>query len=70
MVEDGVNGRLLPVDDTVAFADAIEELLADAPRRRRISAANRALALERFDRAVFRERIAELYRSHGAPNRR
>lgn len=65
MMVDGVNGRLLPVDDTAAFADAIEELLADPARRRQISAANRELALERFDRAVFRERISELYRRYG-----
>jgi len=67
MMEDGPNGRLVPVDDVTGFADAIEELLTDPERRRRVSAANRELALARFDRAVFRSRIAELYRRHGRP---
>jgi glycosyltransferase involved in cell wall biosynthesis len=67
MMVDGANGRLVPVDDVTGFADAIEELLADPERRRTISAANRQLALDRFDRAVFRSRVAELYRRHGRP---
>jgi glycosyltransferase involved in cell wall biosynthesis len=62
MVRDGEHGRLVDPHDPTAFADAIEELLADPERRRRISAANRSLARERFDRSVFRARIAELYR--------
>ena len=67
MIVDGDNGRLIPIDDTPGFADAIADLLADPDRRRKISAANRSLAFERFDRAVFRDRIAELYRRHGRP---
>ena len=67
MIADGVNGRLVPVQDTVGFADAMQELLEDPDRRRRISEANRALASERFDRSVFRARVAELYRAHGRP---
>jgi glycosyltransferase involved in cell wall biosynthesis len=67
MIEDEVNGRLVDPRDTAGFGDAIAELLADPDRRRRISAANRELALERFDRSTFRERIAELYRAHGRP---
>ena len=53
----------------VGFADAIIELLADPDRRRTISDANRALARRRFDRAVFRREVAELYRRHGHPSR-
>jgi glycosyltransferase involved in cell wall biosynthesis len=67
MISDDVHGRLVPVGDASAVADAMAELLADPGRRRKISAANRDLALERFDRSVFRERIAELYRHHGRP---
>ena len=67
MIRDPDNGRLLPMTDSAAFADAIVELLEDPDRRRSISAANRALARERFDRSVFRERVAELYRRHGRP---
>lgn len=67
MIRDPDNGRLLPMTDSAAFADAIVELLEDPDRRRSISEANRALARERFDRSVFRERVAELYRRHGRP---
>jgi glycosyltransferase involved in cell wall biosynthesis len=69
MMRDGENGRLVDAGDVAALADAIEELLADPERRRKISEANRALARERFDRATFRERLAELYRLHGRPAR-
>lgn len=62
MIEDGPNGRLLPISDTPGFADAIGELVADPDRRREISANNRRLASSRFDRSVFSSRIAELYR--------
>lgn len=37
MIADGANGRLVPVQDTVGFADAMQELLEDPERRRRIS---------------------------------
>ncbi len=79
MIEDGVNGRMVSLentalkntalDSTAGFTQAIAELLADPGLRRKISKANRALALQRFDRAVFRERIAGLYRQHGHPVR-
>jgi glycosyltransferase involved in cell wall biosynthesis len=69
MISDGENGRLVPTGDVEALADAIEELLADPDRRRRISEANRDLARRRFDRAVFRDQLAGLYRLHGRPSR-
>jgi glycosyltransferase involved in cell wall biosynthesis len=65
MIDDPTHGRLLEMHDVAGFADAIGGLLADPDERRRISAANRARAHERFDRPVFRARIAELYRQHG-----
>lgn len=65
MISDPDNGRLIAMRDVKGFAEAIAELLADPDERRRISDANRARAMERFDRAVFRDRIAELYRLHG-----
>lgn len=70
MMEDPTHGRLVDPHDVDAFAAAIEGLLADPDERRRISDANRARARERFDRSVFRTRIAELYRQHGRPGRR
>jgi glycosyltransferase involved in cell wall biosynthesis len=66
MITDGVNGRMIPIDDTPGFAQAIAELLSDPERRSQISQANRTLALQRFDRSVFSERIAELYRKYGS----
>jgi glycosyltransferase involved in cell wall biosynthesis len=68
MISDPDNGRLVAMRDVKGFAEAIAELLDDPDERRRISGANRARAMERFDRAVFRERIAELYRRHGRPS--
>lgn len=70
MMDDPTHGRLVDPHDVEAFAAAIEDLLADPDARRRISDANRARARERFDRSVFRARIAELYRQHGRPGRR
>lgn len=65
MFDDPANGRLVERTDTAGFADAIASLLGDVDERRRINAANRSLARDRFDRSVFRERVAELYRRHG-----
>jgi glycosyltransferase involved in cell wall biosynthesis len=65
MIEDPTHGRLVPVRDAVAVADAMQELLADPDERRRISDACRERARERFDRSVFRARMAALYRAAG-----
>ena len=65
MVEDPTHGRLVPIRDAVAVADAVQSLLADPDERRRISIACRERARERFDRPVFRARIAALYRAAG-----
>jgi glycosyltransferase involved in cell wall biosynthesis len=61
MVTDDVQGLLVPVRDAAAMADAIQALLADPDRRRRLGAAGRQTAEQRYDRSVFRERIAGLY---------
>ncbi len=64
------NGRLVPWNDPTALAAAITELLDDANERRRISAANRELAREQYDRSVFRAELAALYRASGRPRTR
>lgn len=67
MFDDPVNGRLVERTDTAGFADAIATLASDPAERRRISEANHALAASRFDRSVFRERVATIYRRRGRP---
>ncbi|WP_170208255.1 glycosyltransferase [Couchioplanes caeruleus] len=51
IVRDGVDGRLSPVGDPEAFADALLELVGDEPRRLAMGAAAREAAA-RFDPAV------------------
>jgi glycosyltransferase involved in cell wall biosynthesis len=70
MIEDGPNGRLVGVGDAAGFADAMQSLLGDPDERRAISAANRKLAMDRFNRDVFRDAIAALYRRSGNADRR
>jgi glycosyltransferase involved in cell wall biosynthesis len=48
-VQAGVNGLLVPPRDPESLADALEQLLVDADRRRRFGVESRALAMERFD---------------------
>jgi glycosyltransferase involved in cell wall biosynthesis len=51
-VEDGVTGVLVPPRDPAALRQAIEALLGDPERRRRLGEAARAAATERFSWAV------------------
>lgn len=67
MVEDGVNGRLVPPGDTTALADALEQLLSRPDELRRMGAEGDRVARERFgaDRmvnateALYRDLIGE-----------
>ncbi len=47
-LEDGVNAVLLARGNAVEIADRLEPLIGDSDRRRRIGAAGRAFAIERF----------------------
>jgi glycosyltransferase involved in cell wall biosynthesis len=62
LVDDGVNGILVPPGDAAALADAIDRLLADAPLRRRLGEAARRKIEERFDIRRNVARYAELFR--------
>ncbi|HSH40327.1 MAG TPA: glycosyltransferase family 4 protein [Chthoniobacterales bacterium] len=48
MVQPGVNGELVPPGDSLALADAIERIITNRESARRLGAAGRALAAEKF----------------------
>jgi glycosyltransferase involved in cell wall biosynthesis len=62
LVEDGVNGVLVPPGDAVALAAALTRLVADADLRRTMGAASRSRAEKLFDLPRFRQAHLELYR--------
>lgn len=66
VVTDGVNGRLVPVDDPEAMAVAAAALLDDADTRQRMSAAARRTQAERFTAARQLEAYLALYRQAGS----
>ncbi|MDQ1403788.1 MAG: alpha-maltose-phosphate synthase [Actinomycetota bacterium] len=60
LVDDGNTGLLYPVLDDRRMGDAIEALVSDVDRRRRMGAAGRRRVLERFDARVTTVRLIEL----------
>ena len=67
VVEDGVNGTLVPPRNAAALAAAIEVLLGDAELRARYGEAGRRKAEREFDERVVAERyVAEYARLWGA----
>ncbi len=63
LVRDNYNGRLVPPRDPVAWAAAIEELLADRATALRLGHAARITAREEFSMARTVDRTCTLYRS-------
>lgn len=63
LIEDGRTGLLVPPGDAGALADGVLAILEDPERGRRVGAAARAVAVERFGMASVVRRYAELYRS-------
>ncbi len=61
-VEDGATGLLVPPGDVSALRAAVERLLGDAELRRRLGAAARERALERFAFATAARVTVETYR--------
>ena len=57
---DGVEGLYVPPDDPAALACALDALLADAPRRRAMGEAARALAVRRYDATANTHHLLEL----------
>lgn len=62
VVDDGVNGLLVPVRDAAALAAAIERLAADPELRQRLGAAARAKAVRLFDAAIVNAATIDVYR--------
>jgi glycosyltransferase involved in cell wall biosynthesis len=58
LIEDGVNGRLVPPDDPAALAGALARLIADPAARLRLGWAARAHVLEHFAMAPGIDRLA------------
>ena len=70
LVVDGVTGLLVPPGDPAALAAALERLLADAALRRRLGAAGRERAEERFDVRAARDAHVAVYLAELARRRR
>lgn len=62
VIEDGVTGRLAPFGDVDALAEAVRELVRDAPRRVAMGEAARRRAAERFSTEVVVSAYEDLYR--------
>jgi glycosyltransferase involved in cell wall biosynthesis len=63
VVDDGRTGMLVAPGDARALADALGYLNAEAPARKAMGAAARAVAVERFSMAAMARRTVELYRA-------
>ena len=59
LVEDGVNGYLVPPDDPGALADTLARLLAEPAARARVAEAARRTLRERFELGASAARLAE-----------
>jgi glycosyltransferase involved in cell wall biosynthesis len=62
VVDDGVNGFLVPPQDAPAIAQAVLRLAREPELRSRFGAESRRRAIDEFDLAVIAERTASLYR--------
>ena len=73
VVRDGESGLLVPVDDAVGLADAIDRLAADPGLRRRLGEGARRVVLERYDASANAAQLVELLRQaaidRSRPNR-
>jgi glycosyltransferase involved in cell wall biosynthesis len=60
-VVDGVTGRVVPVRDPEALADALEPLLTDPELRRRMGKAGLERVCEMFSSEVTADRVSAVY---------
>ena len=61
LIEDGVNGRLVPPDDPGALADALGTLIGDPDRRRAFGRAGQQRVARDFDSAASLDALARLF---------
>jgi glycosyltransferase involved in cell wall biosynthesis len=66
LVADGVTGVLVPPGDAAALGEAVEGLLDDSTRARRLGAAGRQRVLDLFTWRAVAERCLESYETLGA----
>jgi glycosyltransferase involved in cell wall biosynthesis len=69
VIDDGVDGLVLPPRDPGAWARAIDELLSDGERRARMGARGRKKAEREFSARRHASEIMEVYRLATAPRR-
>ena len=62
VIDDGASGLLVPQGDAAAVAGAIESLIADPPRRKRLGFAAESLARSRFSAEAIVPQYEALYR--------
>jgi glycosyltransferase involved in cell wall biosynthesis len=67
VVEEGVNGFLVPPRDPTALTGALERLLRDEALRGAMGRASRAMAVERFDERLILAQYEALYREFVLP---
>ena len=60
VIEDGVDGRLVPENDDVALADVLQELLTNDAEATRLGAAARRSAQEKYGRELMHQRYEAL----------
>lgn len=61
VVENGINGFLVPVRDTAALIKAIQELILQPDLRKQFGALSRQYAMKRFDLSVVMEQTRSTY---------
>jgi glycosyltransferase involved in cell wall biosynthesis len=66
LIEDGRNGRIVPIDDVDALTAAVEELLRDPVRRSAIAAAGAQTVSERYSLERVGTLVGALYRDLAA----
>jgi colanic acid/amylovoran biosynthesis glycosyltransferase len=67
LIDDGVNGLLLPPRDPIALAASLEQLANDPELRRRMGRSARHKILEEFDLDRNAAKLAAMMRAAGAP---